>query len=437
MINKKTAGIIFRVIWVYFLVANIAELKLHTELDLIPFIHVSEIPFIRYITLILVLLILVPPREIIRIFERKQDVIIMILLLMLLVSFFVSSVLSPHQETAMRVLYRFVFYFAVFMMTMIANRYFDGTSDFLIKSFVYINILVIAGSLLDFYVPEFHKILLSNFGRPEAIHSYMKIGGEKVMRPMGFLTDTNLTAFSIALSSILLVVNENKFNRIFRYLFYILGSYSFGMLTSRGALLIYILSIAILLIWKTVNRRQLIIFLVIFIVFQVMTPQTYSRISSLISRDKIEEEITVGRPVIWKAAFIVFSENPFVGVGPGVFFELSQKYIRDILTMNPQINIDYPEKEGYHKIDKLNPHNIFLVMLSETGITGTLAFLILISVLYYFFIKEKKYYSVLFLTNLIVVSSLSNYAPYYKFYLAACIVLYFASWKNMMIGEKS
>lgn len=433
MLNKELSYKIFRVAWVAFLVANIIEFNAPSDIDIIPFLHISEIPFMKYLLVIGFALLIIPAREYISIFSKKNHLIVLVLLLSLLGTAIISSYYSSYPDTAFRVTGRISFYLMILIITLSAVSYFNYASNFIIKSFIYVCSLVIAGSLLDFFVPGFHQMLVDHFDRPGIMHSYMKIGNEIVMRPMGFVTDANLAAFVVAFGLMLLLLNSRSFNKIFRISYYILGSFTFGMLTSRIALAMCVISVLVFFILKTVERKELILFCIMFVIFQAVTPQTYSRIVSLFDKEKIEEELTVGRPVIWGASFRLYTEHPVIGAGPGGFFEYSRDYMSQILQSTDGVNINDPDKPNYHKVDNMNPHNIFLVMLSETGIIGFSIFIILLIYLFQSYIRKKLYISALFLANIVLISAFSNFAPYYKLYLVVAIVFYIASGKDMRL----
>lgn len=434
MINKPAAYRIFQAFWIYFLVFNIAELDLNMKMDLIPFLHVSEVLFIRYIPFVMAAFVLIPFREFTGLFKDKVFLFKIIPLFILIVIAFISSYYAQFPGTAFYTSRRMAFYTGVLIICVTASRYFEEAPDFFIRTFIYSNVLVILGSLLDFYVPQFHVLLVESFGRPETYHSTMSFGTERIMRPMGFLTDSNLTAFSIAIALVLLLLNYKKFGRIFRYSFFALGSYIFGMLVSRASLLVCIFTVIVFFFFKIVEKKEIYIFTAIFVIFQVITPQTYVRLVSFFDKSKIESEVSYGRLAIWEASFELFKKNMIIGAGPGNFFEVSQSLIREtLLRKNPNTNLDNPLLKSYHKIDRVNPHNIFLVMLSETGLAGLSIFLVLIGSFAYTFIKQRKYVPLLFLLDIIFVSSLSNFAPHYKFYLVICIVFFIASNSDMKL----
>ncbi|HLT23705.1 MAG TPA: O-antigen ligase family protein, partial [Ignavibacteria bacterium] len=319
MLNKELSYKIFRVAWIVFLVANVVEFNAPADIDLIPFLHISEIPFIKYILVIGFALLIIPAREYLSIFSKKNQLFILALLFLLLGTAIISSYYSSYPDTAFRVTGRISFYLMILIITLSAVSYFNNASNFIIKSFIYVSSFVIAGSLLDFFMPGFHQILVNHFDRPGIMHSYMKIGNEIVMRPMGFVTDANLAAFVVASGLMLLLLNSRSFNKIFRFSYYILGSFAFGMLTSRIALAMCVISVLVFFVLKAVKRKEIILFCIVFIIFQAVTPQTYSRIVSLFDKEKMEEELTVGRPVIWSSAYRLFTEHPEIGAGPGVF----------------------------------------------------------------------------------------------------------------------
>lgn len=438
MLNKTLAYRLFCTGWIIFLALNIAEFKSPAEFDIIPFLHVSNIPYLKYILIVIFAFLIIPFHTYIGLIRNKKYLYVIIFLGLLLALAFISSYYSPYPETAFRVTARFLFYFLILIITLAAAVRFDNATSFILKSFIYISSLIIIGSLLDFFVPPFHKTLIAYFDRPPVTHSYLMINGDIVMRPMGFVTDANLAAFAIGFGLLLLLLNSNHFNSVFRYSYFILGSFAFGMLTSRIALVMCFVVLFGYFILKAVPRKELLIFCILFVIFQAVTAQTFSRVSNLLNPEKIEEEFTVGRPVIWAASFKLYTEHPLIGAGPGVFFEVSKDYMSELIASSENINITDPSKPDFHQVDKMNPHNIFLVMLSETGLFGLVIFLLLLIYLFYNFFKSKQYISVLIIIYIVLISAFSNFAPYYKLYLVIAIVFFIASGMDMrLISKKS
>jgi len=82
----------------------------------------------------------------------------------------------------------------------------------------------------------------------------------------------------------------------------------------------------------------------------------------------MKEEMSVGRLVIWSAAFAAFKTSPIIGIGTDLFYKESIKYLAII-------GEDYEKvKENEDKIiiDKggFNPHSLFMTLLTENGIIG-------------------------------------------------------------------
>ncbi len=424
MIKKSIAGKIFLISWIFFLIYNIPEwnLPISYNFDLIPSIHITGNVFFKFITLTGFALLIFPFQAFGLIYKDKMFFSVIALILLVILIFFFSSALSDNPSRALSITIRYLYFLVVFYIALTGLKYFEFKEILFIKSFVYANVIIILFSLMDFYFPDIHFFLIKYFNRQEMIHSFVTINGEKVMRPMGILTDSNLTAFSVSISLMLILYNNDKFNKYFRISFYIAGSFVSGMLISRASFLMCILLVSAYFFIKK-DKKEVIIFIFIFIIFQLPTPQTFSRIESMLNKSKVQEEFSVGRPVIWEASLNVFKRNAFIGAGAGMFFEKSDKEIKEILEKNGQINISDSLLGGFHKIDKLNPHNIFLVVLSESGLAGFFVFIILIILTSMYLIRIKNYSSLLFFIAVLFVSSFSNFAPYYKFYLIIIIIL--------------
>ena len=85
----------------------------------------------------------------------------------------------------------------------------------------------------------------------------------------------------------------------------------------------------------------------------------------------------------------------------------------------------------------VNPHSIFLAILSEYGIIGFVIFLVFLIFIFHHLIRNKLWTSILFVSGLLFVSSVSGYVPYYKYYLLICIVFFILLDKNMLINNIS
>jgi hypothetical protein len=117
-----------------------------------------------------------------------------------------------------------------------------------------------------------------------------------------------------------------------------------------------------------------------------------------------------------------------------VFFKLSDVLIARV---NNEISSEKLQAEIYNPgretIEGINPHNIFFTMQIEHGIAGTVLFILLVTYILIFLVKTKKFTALLFVLVTLFVSTLSNYAPYYKYYLLMCIILFVSLRNDMMI----
>lgn len=407
---------IFKASFLFLCLATVFDTMLLTNLDLGMF-HINiETPKLSIIIYIVVFFLITDfkYREAFSSFDKK----FIYLVLLIIASGFLSAFLSPEKERAFKVLLNYVSYFICFLITVSLMRQFKEAGSFILKSFLFINLLLVISSILDFYMPAFNQFLIDHFGHWDLKHSFFEVNGKKLLRPSGLINDTNLTAFSCGISLLLIILNYEKFkNKIAVWSYIIISGYVFGMLSSRSALIMIIFGAGLFVAFQRVRFKKALTIVLVFFAVQLATPHTIIRIQQLFDTEYIKEEASAGRTMIWKAAFTAFNENKVTGLGTGVFFVKSMEYIEKSVGEN---------KEAFDKMEKfsINPHNIFLVFFSEQGIIGGLLFVTLVLFLLVTFIKDKKYLSLTFLLCVLLVSSLSNYAPYFKYYLILCIIIY-------------
>ena len=438
---EKTAGkqyLIFRISWALLMLGIIFDLSLLDNIPVFIFkinVQTSSIVSVLYILTFFSIIPVTKIRKHLAGFEIK----LFLILTVMLITAFISSYFSDLRGFAVgTTIFRYTLFLICFFCTVFYCGYFESAAKYIIRSFIYFNLLVIISSFADYYFPSFNRILIDHFGHMEAFHSSLKINGVTYIRPSGFITDTNLTAFTLALSCLLLMLNQKLFNKYFTYTFYILAGYSFGMLASRSALIIVIASAVLFWIFKYSDRKQVVIFLVLFFLVQLLTPQTQARLSQFFNKAYIEEEIDVGRPIIWKAAIIAFKTKPVIGIGSGVFFKESDYFLAE--AKGGPVNVPKernPFGPDYKQEGGINPHSIFLVMLTEYGVIGLLIFLLLLIFYSRELIINKQYITIIIFAGLLFVSALSNYAPYYKYFLVLCIIIYVLGKYNMIIRNTS
>jgi O-antigen ligase len=434
----KNKFLIFKITWTFLLLGAVCDYVITDKFSLgffsinLPFSSVTAVIYL------LAFVFVYPLREVVSIFKIKFNNTNLILIFLLLIMAYISSYFSVMPKFAITTTTtRYLLYFFIFLATILYYNFFQEAGKFILKSFVYINILVAVSSLADYFIPGFNRLLIESFGHMENKHSALKIGDIIYPRPSGLVTDTNLTAFSITFSSFLLMLNLKNFNKYFIYSFYILCGISFGMLASRSSLITITFFFACILVFKLAAGKKAIILILIFYAVQLITPQTQARILQLFDDKNRIEEMEIGRPLVWKAAFIAMKMKSGVGIGSGVFFKQSDLYISKVKgeisenKFNEEItNPNHVPEEG------INPHNIFFVMFIEYGIPGLILFLVL--VFYNFFeiiLKKKKYVTLIGMLGILFVSSLSNYVPYYKYYLLILIIFYVSINSNLILND--
>jgi len=310
------------------------------------------------------------------------------------------------------------------------------TSLFNYNSFEYINRLFIYGvNLFIFFIFTY---FLVNRHRLEIIKGGFIVGaiilvatmiveliyGYKIlevhnMRPAGLLIDPNVSAFALNLTLII------SFYKTRKYPFYVdiiiiaarvLIIFGIFLTVSRSAYISTIVILAMFLVYyskgkdKWTSVTTVIIFVLMYLVFNNMLNNFIKNIYNVIDLDRIfptsnvvppdnfpspgggiivEPEYSNSRITLIKAAFVVFINNFLVGVGIG-------NVVNEIYSLTGL---------------SMNAHNLFLQLLSESGII-MLAILLIFS--YYviqliFSSKSKTRFFVLVITVIIFIESLFNH----------------------------
>jgi len=87
----------------------------------------------------------------------------------------------------------------------------------------------------------------------------------------------------------------------------------------------------------------------------------------------------------WKSSLEMFSDKPIFGIGTGMWFGQypMSKGLKD------RINSEAITDENVYFNSDLNPHNIYLEFLSENGIVGLIAFLLIIIPVFYSLLRSS------------------------------------------------
>ena len=86
-------------------------------------------------------------------------------------------------------------------------------------------------------------------------------------------------------------------------------------------------------------------------------------------RDEMSERAMVSRTTLWRTGWVMFADNPVLGVGAGNYLERYSDYVE----MYPELYLGH---------DRYSVHNSYLKVMAESGIIGLIAFMA-VYVLYY------------------------------------------------------
>ena len=179
-------------------------------------------------------------------------------------------------------------------------------------------------------------------------------------------------------------LNKYKIKNIYNKLFYLLAILSIVLIYltgERAAFLLSIMSIIYLIVMINKFSKNflniLIISLILIFIANIQNPNIKQR---MVDYTRYQLEIESGKsngPNIYKGHFLIakdlFKENPILGVGPKNF------------SMHCNNNIKY---QSLPYICTTHPHNIYIQLLAETGIVGTLLIFLLFLILTYYSIKH-------------------------------------------------
>lgn len=202
------------------------------------------------------------------------------------------------------------------------------------------------------------------------------INGELILRPYATFSHPNILAgyLVIAMLFLLLFFQKTKNQMLLLSAGIIFGTAALLLTFSRSAIFlwaIYLLVMFVFLIFKKYKKANIksIIFILLLIVL-VFSIFKNSLLGQRFFQTRLSDESVVERNELTAQAIKMFYKNPAVGIGVNNFFN----------------NLNYPAK---NKVLIIQPaHNIFLLTLAQTGITG---FLFLIFLFYKSFLNILNY----------------------------------------------
>lgn len=218
--------------------------------------------------------------------------------------------------------------------------------------------------------------------------SLVDLDGRQLLRPYGTFPHPNLLAAFLALilPALLIYFLAEKKKNFFIFAVFLIGSLSLAITFSRTAWFVGFASVFLILIFYAFKIKKITqsfkfgIFLALICAIFAW-PFFWQRITSFSSTDG---HSIILRLKLTKSAFEMFFTFPVFGVGPGNFLP----FLPNFFTFEETIRWLQPV------------HNIFLLVLSESGILGLASFLVL---LLYPFLKLAKIIKSDFIARLLVI----------------------------------
>jgi O-antigen ligase len=222
------------------------------------------------------------------------------------------------------------------------------------------------------------------------------LAGQLILRPYATFSHPNMLAafLLISMSFILFFIFKEtpKKSKGIYLIALAIGSFALALTMSRVAILLYSFLI-ITIVVKKYYKQTILLLLAILLVVIIFSPIKYRFINLSLSDLSV-----VQRQELMSASLLMFKNNPILGVGVNNFL----------------INLPLYEKlnEGFY----LQPvHNIYLLVLSQTGIIGAIFFTWFLGKTFYFFKKQKNNSNIIFAktTIFIIVLALGFFDHYF------------------------
>ena len=196
------------------------------------------------------------------------------------------------------------------------------------------------------------------------------------------------------------------------------------LLTEARNNLVPLLALGSALLWlkrddlRTINRWAIASGLsVVLAMAGVMLWQRYAELTSAVNKENLLTAFTLGRTYIWGGAFEAWRTHPWFGLGAGVFQFLTPDFTG-----------------GRFDRGELHAHNVLLAILSETGLAGLVAYVLLVYSLWAPLLRRhggiaNRTWALIWLIVLPCFGLFDFYLPFYGFsiHLALVIAYQYAS----------
>lgn len=202
-----------------------------------------------------------------------------------------------------------------------------------------------------------------------------KMEGGRQFRLSGTLGEQNRFAQNLLVLlplGFFLILNEkSKGLQLMAIVFTTFSALGFLLAFSRGGAIALALLLVILFLMRILKARHLLYIVLVAMLGMAVLPQYWSRVttiknipgmfSSESTKFSEADSSIKGRITEMWAALEIFSDNPVIGVGPGMYKHHSQKY---------------GNKLGIHRLKEARQaHSLYLGIMAENGALGLLSFL--------------------------------------------------------------
>ena len=218
------------------------------------------------------------------------------------------------------------------------------------------------------------------------------IDGSLLLRAYGTFSHPNVLGGFLLLFMVFLLFNikNKKTESILPIAAIIIGSSALILTFSRLSIVLWIISLAIFAVLKI--RKGFLdkgIFIFLILAFTIFTAIIYSAFFFRISQTSLSEESFILREALFLDAIFVFLKNPVIGAGMGNFISKASLY-GNIYILQPA-------------------HNIFLLILIQTGIIGFMVSLWLLYKTYINLLVKKSPYLIMIFFWIIVLGMFDHY----------------------------
>lgn len=227
---------------------------------------------------------------------------------------------------------------------------------------------------IQILLPSFYNIFL-NF-MPETSLRYILKGSDSGQYYTGFTANAGYTAGYIASGIIILLCKGKSIvsSNIKRIILFLILTLSLLMTGRRAHTLFLIVALAVIYVIPHKGKKffhragRLVLIMLVFILVVILFWDTlmqipfFARIGASIKGFLIGEDISMGRTALYAHAWSIFRANPWFGIGWGNF-----RYTTiGAVTLRTEMNV----------------HNVYLQLLTETGLVGL--FLVMIPIIVMF-----------------------------------------------------